>query len=58
MIRVGIVGRGYFGRKIFKTLSKKFDIKFHTGKDMKVTYDVDWVVIATSVKSHYELCKH
>lgn len=58
MIRVGIVGRGYFGRKIFKTLSKKFDIKFHTGKDMKVTYDVDWVVIATSVESHYELCKH
>jgi len=57
MVRVGIIGKGYFGKKIYRTLSEKFDVKFHTGKDMKVTYDVDWVVIATNVESHYELCK-
>ena len=57
MIRVGIIGKGYFGKKIYRTLCKKFDVKFHTGRDLKVSYDIDWVVIATNVESHYDLCK-
>ena len=57
MIKVGIIGKGYFGKKIHTTLKDKYDVRFITGKDMDITYDIDWVVIATSIDSHYELCK-
>jgi len=58
MHRVGIVGKGYFGNKIHSVLQSFCDIKFFTGKEFKVTYDVDWVIIASSTSSHYELAKH
>lgn len=54
---VGIVGTGYFGKKIHDVLSKIADVKFFTGRDMDVTYDVDWVFIASSTESHYDVCK-
>ena len=57
MMRIGIVGKGYFGKKIHNTLKDKYDIRFFTGKDMDITYEIDWVVIATSTSSHYDLCK-
>lgn len=57
MMRIGIVGKGYFGKKIHNTLKDKYDIRFFTGKDMDITYEIDWVIIATSTSSHYDLCK-
>lgn len=58
MYKVGIIGKGYFGKKIHSTLKSFCDIKFFTGREFNVTYDIDWVVIASSTKSHYELAKH
>lgn len=58
MYKVGIIGKGYFGKKIYATLKSFCDIKFLTGKEMNVTYDIDWVVVASSTESHYELAKH
>ncbi len=57
MMKIGIIGKGYFGKKIHNTLDGKYDIRFFTGRDMDITYEIEWVVIATSVDSHYELCK-
>jgi len=58
MYKVGIIGKGYFGKKIHSTLKSFCDIKFFTGREFDVTYDIDWVVIASSTESHYELAKH
>ena len=58
MYKVGIIGKGYFGKKIHSTLKSFCDIKFVTGREFNVTYDIDWVVIASSTESHYELAKH
>jgi len=58
MYKVGIIGKGYFGKKIHSTLQSFCDIKFFTGREFDVTYDIDWVVIASSTESHYELAKH
>ena len=57
MMKIGIIGNGYFGKKIYNTLIDKYNIVFFTGRDMDITYDVDWVVIATPIDSHYDLCK-
>ena len=57
MVRVGIIGNGYFGKKIHASLKSLCDIRFFTGTDMNVTPDIDWVVIASSNESHYELVK-
>jgi hypothetical protein len=57
MVRVGIIGTGYFGKKIHASLKSLCDIKFFTGTDMNVSSDIDWVVIASSNNSHYELVK-
>jgi virulence factor len=57
MIKVGIIGKGYFGKKIYKTLKDRYNVVFFTARDMDITYDIDWVVIATSTLSHYDLCK-
>jgi hypothetical protein len=56
-MKIGIIGNGYFGEKIHNVLDGKYDIIFFTGRDMDITYDIDWVVIATSIDSHYDLCK-
>ena len=54
---VGIIGKGYFGKKIYESLKSICDIKFFTGTDMDVSFDIDWVVIATSNESHYDLVR-
>jgi len=41
MINVGIIGKGYFGKKIYKTLKDKFNVVFFTARDMDITYDID-----------------
>ena len=57
-MKIGIIGNGYFGKKIYTTLKKNNDICFFTGHKMQgIRYDVEWVVIASSTASHYELCK-
>lgn len=58
MHKVGIIGKGYFGKKIHATLESFCDIQFFTGRELDITYDIDWVVIASSTESHYELAKH
>lgn len=57
MIKVGIVGTGYFGQKLHQKLQNFTDVVFFTGRELDIDYDIDWVVIATSTESHYELCK-
>ena len=56
-MKVGIIGKGYFGKKLISKLVNEYEIEFITGKEYKVSYKVDWVVIASSTESHYEICK-
>lgn len=57
MIKVGIVGTGYFGQKLHQKLQNFTDVVFFTGRELDIDYHVDWVIIATSTDSHYKLCK-
>jgi len=57
MIKTGIVGTGYFGQKLHQKLQNFTDVVFFTGRELDIDYDVDWVIIASSTDSHYELCK-
>ena len=57
-MKIGIIGKGYFGKKIYNTLKEKYNVIFFTGREMKgISYNIDWVVIASSNSSHYDLCK-
>lgn len=56
-MKVGIVGKGDFGHKIHSKLPKDCKIVFFTGTAYEVSYDVDWVIIASSTKSHYGVAK-
>ena len=57
MLNIGIIGKGYFGSKIYNTLKDKHNIVFFTGKDFNVSFDIDWVIVATTTTAHYEICK-
>ena len=57
MLNIGIVGKGYFGSKIYNTLKDKHNIVFYTGKEFNVSFDIDWVIVATTTSTHYEICK-
>ena len=54
-MRVGIIGKGYFGTKIYNVIKDDHEIVFFTGKDMLISYDIDWVIIASSTPSHPKL---
>ena len=56
-MKVGVVGRGTFGKKLLSKLEKFADIVFVTGRDYNVSYDIDWAFIASSNESHYEIVK-
>lgn len=56
-MKVGVVGRGTFGKKLLSKLEKFADIVFVTGKDYNVSYDIDWAFIASSNESHYVIVK-
>lgn len=57
MLRVGIIGKGYFGKKLYEKLNNFTKVVFFTGRELDINYEVDWVIIASSTDSHYELCK-
>jgi len=57
MLNIGIVGKGYFGSKIYNTLKDKYNIVFYTGKEFDVSFDIDWVIVATTTSTHYEIAK-
>ena len=57
MLNIGIVGKGYFGSKIYNTLKGKHNIVFYTGKEFDVSFDINWVIVATTTSTHYEICK-
>lgn len=54
-MKIGIVGRGYFGTKIYETLKDSHEIVFFTGRELLIDYDIDWAIIASSNDSHYKL---
>lgn len=56
-MRIGIVGNGYFGTKIFDTLKNSHEVVFFTGRELNIRYDIDWVVVASSTDSHYDIVK-
>ena len=56
-MRVGVVGKGSFGSKIVDKLNSLADVIFVTGKEYNVSYDIDWVFVASSNESHYDIVK-
>ena len=57
MLNIGIVGKGYFGSKIYDTLKDKHNIVFHTGREFNISFDIDWVIVATPTSTHYDICR-
>ena len=58
--KIGIIGRGNWGKKVIKVLKKNLTIEFITGKDInykKLSKKIDWVFILTPNATHYKLCK-
>ena len=62
MVKVGIIGKGSFGKKIISKLERLDYIKITWILDSSLEWwlcgDVDWVVIATPNEFHYEQAKH
>ena len=59
-MKVGLIGYGYWGEILYKKLEKFCDVKFTCrSKDTYIDKldDVDWVVVATPDKTHYEIVK-
>lgn len=54
-MRIGIIGRGYFGTKIYETLKDSYEIVFFTGRELLIDYDIDWAIVASSNDSHYKI---
>jgi hypothetical protein len=57
MFDIGILGKGYFGSKIFEVLTDKHNIKFYNRRVLGISFDLDWAIISSSTDSHFELCK-
>lgn len=55
--RLGVVGRGYFGKRIIRALRDKYEIRFITGKERAIDFDIDWAIVASSTESHYSLVR-
>ena len=62
MVRVGVVGRGSFGKKIIDKLKELSYVKITWTLDSSCDWwlcgDVDWAIIATPNEFHYEQAKH
>jgi len=61
LIKVGLIGYGKWGKVLHDKLQKIVDVEFIcTSKDnyMSKLDDVDWVVVATPDKTHYEIVKN
>jgi D-amino-acid oxidase len=61
-MKIGIVGKGSFGKKIHDVVKNQHQIAFFAGRELftsqNIDLDVDWVIIASSNDSHYELVKY
>ena len=57
-VSIGVVGLGSFGSRIIKILEKNntFNIAFEETHNYKSTQKCDWVVVATPVLTHKEIC--
>ena len=61
MIKIGLIGYGYWGKILLTKLKSFGEVVFiSTSKD---TYedklkDVDWVVVATPSQTHYQIVKN
>ena len=59
-IKIGIYGKGYWGKILHQNLIKISKIKFiansRTSKDYQIK-DLDWCVVATPDNTHYKLVK-
>ena len=61
MIKTGLIGYGYWGKILYQKLKHLSDVKFIcTSKDNYYSKlkDVDWVFVATTNQSHYEIVKN
>jgi hypothetical protein len=58
-VSIGVVGLGSFGSRILKILKANdtFDITFAETHDYKSAQKCDWVVVATPVSTHKEICR-
>jgi len=60
-MRVGLIGKGYWGKILLSKLEKISDVKFVYGsKDDYITKlnSVDWIFIATPNDTHYNIVKN
>ena len=58
--KIGIIGRGKWGKKVIKVLKQNFKVEFIVGKDVnykRLSKKIDWVFILTPNATHYKLCK-
>jgi len=58
--KIGIIGRGNWGKKVIKVLKKNFTVEFIAGKEVnynKLTKKIDWVFVLTPNHTHYKICK-
>jgi hypothetical protein len=61
MIKVGLIGFGFWGKILYKKLEKFCDVKFTCRS--KDTYldkldDVDWIVVATPNDTHFDIVRN
>ena len=60
-MKIGIIGNGYFGQKVYKIIKNIENIKiiFFCSKNYinYIDIDIDWIFIISSTSSHYELSK-
>src|SRR6266704_2470524 len=56
-MKVGIVGKGHFGQRLLSKVRTFADVSFFTGREMNITYDIAWAIVASTNHSHYEIAK-
>ena len=57
-MNIGIIGKSKFGNTIQNVVKNLGEIIFFIGKEGNISYNIDWVIIASSNPSHYKLVKH
>ena len=61
IMKIGVIGRGKWGKKIIRTLKKYYKLEFIVGKNTnykKIKKKIDWVFILTPNNTHYKICKY
>ena len=60
IMKIGVIGRGKWGKKIIRTLKKYYKLEFIVGKNTnykKIKKKIDWVFILTPNNTHYKISK-